>query len=162
MGPENKTTCVLNMFHNLQGLGPSPPIIGANNMIVDSRIINSTFPSTTFRVVMSMINPTYHIRNLLINEVTTTKYTKVPANNGVGPLAVKWSSHLTLRDRPVDLGMHILVMFPPTLNGRLGLISLPQFSLVDWARCRPSRYLIFLLHYPDVDFVFFLVARLNT
>jgi hypothetical protein len=77
------------------------------------------------------------------------------------PLAVKWSSHLTLRDRRVGLWMHTLAAFLPTLNGRLGLVILPQFFWVHWAQCRPSRYLILLLHSADVDFVFFLLARLN-
>ena len=58
--------------------------VRANNMIVDSRVNNPTFPPTTFRVVVSVINPTYHIQNLLINKATTTKHTKGPANNGVG------------------------------------------------------------------------------
>ena len=49
------------------------------------------------------------------------------------PLAIKWSSHLTLRDRRVGLGMHTLVTLPPTVNEMLGLVNLPQFSLVDWA-----------------------------
>ena len=84
MGPENRTTYVFNMLYNLQGLGPSPPTLGTNNMIVDSQVINLTFPPTTFRVVVSVINPTYHIGNLLINKATTTKHTKGPANNGVG------------------------------------------------------------------------------
>jgi hypothetical protein len=53
-------------------------------MIVNSRVINPTFPPTTFRVVVSVINPTYHLQNLLINKATTTKHTKGPANNGVG------------------------------------------------------------------------------
>jgi len=78
------------------------------------------------------------------------------------PLAVKWSIHLTLRDKRVGLEIHTLVALPPILNGRLGLVSLPQFSLVDEAQCRPSRYPISLLHSPDIDFVFFLVAKLNT
>ena len=49
------------------------------------------------------------------------------------PLAVKWSTHLTLRDRRVNLEMHILVVLPSTLNGRLDLVSLFQFFLIDWA-----------------------------
>ena len=77
-------TCVFNLLHNLQGSGPSPPTLGANNMTVDLRVINPTFSPTTFRVVMSVINPTYYIRNLLINKTTTIKYTKGLANNGVG------------------------------------------------------------------------------
>ena len=40
------------------------------------------------------------------------------------PLAVKWSSYLTLRDRRVGLGMHILAALPPTLTEKLGLVSL--------------------------------------
>jgi hypothetical protein len=49
------------------------------------------------------------------------------------PLAVKWLNHLILRDRRVGLGMHTLVALCPNLNGRLGLVGLPHFSLVDWA-----------------------------
>ena len=67
-----------------------------------------------------------------------------------------------LRDRRVGLGMHTLAALPPTLKGRLGLVSLPNFSSVNWAQCRPNNYLIFLLHFPHVDLVFFLVASLNT
>jgi hypothetical protein len=77
-------TCVFNLLHNLQGLGPSPPTLGANDLIVDLRVINPTFPTTTFKVVMSVVNPTYHIQNLLINKATTTKHIKGPTNNGVG------------------------------------------------------------------------------
>jgi hypothetical protein len=84
MGPWNRATCVFNLLHNLQGLAPLPPTPGANNMIVNSRVINPIFPPTIFRVVVSVVNPTYHIRNLLINKATITKYTKGPANNGVG------------------------------------------------------------------------------
>jgi hypothetical protein len=84
MRPGNRTTYVFNLLHNLQVLGPSPPTLGANNMILDSGVINPTFPTTTFRVVVSVVNPTYYIRNLLINKATTTKHTKGPANNGVG------------------------------------------------------------------------------
>ena len=72
-----------NLLHNLHKLGPLLPIHGANNIIMDSRVINPTFPPT-FRVVLSVINPTYHIQNLLINKTTTTKHTKGPKNNGVG------------------------------------------------------------------------------
>ena len=75
---------MFNLLLNLHKLGPLLPIYGANNIIVDSWVINPTFPPTTFRVVVSVINPTYHIRNLLINEATTTKHTKGPENNGVG------------------------------------------------------------------------------
>jgi hypothetical protein len=50
------------------------------------------------------------------------------------PLAVKWSSPLTLRDRRVGLDMRTLATLPPILNGRLGLVNLPQYSSVDWAR----------------------------
>ena len=84
MGPENMATCVFNMLHNLQGLGPSPPTIEADNMKVDSRVINPTFPPTTFKVVVSVINPIYHIWNLQTNQATTIKHTKGPANNEVG------------------------------------------------------------------------------
>jgi hypothetical protein len=55
MGLDNKTTCVFNLLHNLQGLGPSPPTPRTNDMIVDSRVINSTFLPTTFRVVVSVL-----------------------------------------------------------------------------------------------------------
>ena len=72
------------MLHNLHKLGSLLPIYGANNITVDSRIINLTFSPTTFRMVVSVINPTYHIRNLLINEATTTKHTKGAENNEVG------------------------------------------------------------------------------
>lgn len=72
------------MLHNLYGLGPSLPIHRANNTIMDSRIINPIFPPTIFRMVMSVINPTYHIWNLLINIATTPKHTKGPKNNEVG------------------------------------------------------------------------------
>ena len=163
MGLRWWTTCRFTLLHNLHKLGPLLPIHGANNTIVDLRVINPTFPPTTFIVVVSVINPTYYIRNLLINKTTTKKHTKGLANNEIGyPLAVKWSSCLTLRDRRMGLGMHTLTAFPPTLNGRLGLVSLAHFSSVDWARCRPSRYLLFLLNFPDVDLVFFLVVSLNT
>ena len=133
MGPGNRVTCVFNLLHNLQGLGVSPPTLGANNMIVDLRVINLIFPPTTFRVVVSVINPTYDVRNLLINKTPTIKHTKGPQTMELGtPLTVKWSSHLTLRDRWVGLEIHILAALLPTLNGRLGLVSLPQFSSVDW------------------------------
>jgi hypothetical protein len=52
-------------------------------MIVDSRVINLTFSLTTFRMVVSVINSTYHLRNLLINKATTIKHIKGPANNEV-------------------------------------------------------------------------------
>ena len=94
-------------------------------MIVDLRVINPTFSPTTFRVVVSVINPTYQIRNLLINKTTTTKYTKGPATMELGiTLVVNWSNHLTLRDRRVGLRMHTFAALPPTLNGRPGLVSL--------------------------------------
>ena len=57
---------------------------GANNIMMNSRIINPIFPSTTFRMVVSVINPTYHIENLLIFKATTTKHTKEPKNSGIG------------------------------------------------------------------------------
>ena len=157
MGPGNRVTCMFNLLYNIQGLGPSPPTLGANNMIVNLRVINSTFPPITFRVVVSVINPTYHIRNVLIRKTTTTKHTKGPPTMELGtPLAVKWTNHLTLRDRRVGLRIHTLVALLPTLNERLRLVCSPQFSLVDLMWCRPNGYLIFLLHSPDVDFVFFL------
>ena len=84
MGPENKAACMFKLLHNLQGLGPSPPILGANNMIVDSWVISPTFPPTTFKVVVLVINQTYHIRNVIINKNTTTEHTKGSAHNGVG------------------------------------------------------------------------------
>jgi hypothetical protein len=59
---------MFNLLHNLQGLGPSPPTLGANNMIVDSRVINPTFPPTK----RANKENYYH------------KHTKGPANNGVG------------------------------------------------------------------------------
>jgi len=68
MGPGNRATCMFNLLHNLQGLGPSPPTLGANNMIVDSRVINPTFPPTK----RANKENYYH------------KHTKGPANNGVG------------------------------------------------------------------------------
>ena len=84
MGVGLRATCRFNMLYNLHKLGPLLPMYGANNIIVDSRVINSTFPPIIFRVVVSDINPTYHIRNLLINKSTTTKHTKGPENNKVG------------------------------------------------------------------------------
>ena len=71
------------MLYNFHKLKPLFPIYEANNIIVDSRVINSTFSPTTFRVVMSVINLTYCIRNLLINKATTTKPAEGPENNGV-------------------------------------------------------------------------------
>ena len=82
----NGTRVMDNMLHNLHKLEPLLPIHGANNIIVDSRVINPTFPPTTFRVVVSVINPTYHIQNLLINKATTTKHTNGPKNNVVAYL----------------------------------------------------------------------------
>ena len=138
-----RTTCRFNLLHNLHKLGPLLPIHGANNIIMASRIINPTFPPTIFKVVVSVINPTYHIRNLLINKVTITKHIKGPETTELDtPLAVKWSNHLTLRDRQVGLGMHNLAALPPTLNERLELVILPWFSSTDWAWCRPSFYLL--------------------
>ena len=68
-----------------------------HNMIVDSRVIISTFPPTTFRVVVSVINSTYHIQNVLIKKITTTIIPRGPQTMELGTsLAVKWSSHLTL------------------------------------------------------------------
>jgi hypothetical protein len=61
----------------------------------------------------------------------------------------------------VGLDTRTLAALPLTLNGRLGLVNLPQYASVDWARCRPSRYLISLLHSPDVAFVLLLVIKLN-
>lgn len=71
-------------MHNLLELGLLPPIYMANNTIVDSRVINPTFTPMRYKVVVSVINPTYHIQNLLINKATTIKYIKRPENNGVG------------------------------------------------------------------------------
>ena len=34
----------------------------------------------------------------------------------------------------VHLEMHILAALPPILNGRLGLVGLPQCFSLDWAR----------------------------
>ena len=45
----NKTTCVFNMLHNLQGLGPSPPTFGANNIIVVSWVITPTLLFTNMQ-----------------------------------------------------------------------------------------------------------------
>ena len=64
------------MSYNLHKLGSLLPIYGTNNIIVDSRVIKLIFPPTTFIVVVSVINPTYHIWKLLINKSTTTKHTK--------------------------------------------------------------------------------------
>jgi hypothetical protein len=120
----NKTTYVFNVLHNLQGLRPSPPTLGANNMIVDLQVINPTFQPPTFRMVVSVINPTYHIRNLLLNKVTTTKHTKGPANNGVGyPFGGQVVNPLDLTSRRVGLGLHTLAALPPTLNGRLWIVK---------------------------------------
>ena len=60
----------------------------------------------------------------------------------------------------MNLGMYILAAFLPTLNEMLGLVNLFQFSLVDWTQCRINRYLFFLLHFLNVDIVFFLVASM--
>ena len=49
MGSENKATCVYNMLHNLQGLGPSPPTFGANNMMVVLWVITPTLPPTNLQ-----------------------------------------------------------------------------------------------------------------
>ena len=73
-----------NLLYNLHELGPLLLIHGANKTILDLRVINFTFPPTTFKMVMSVINSSYHIRNLLINKYTTTKHTKGPENNKVG------------------------------------------------------------------------------
>ena len=69
------------------------------------------------------------------------------------------SPHVT--DRRMGLEMYTIAVFPPTLNRRQRLVNLPQFFWVDWAQCKPSRYLIFLLHFPNVNLVFFLSASLN-
>ena len=75
---------MFNPVHNLHKLRSLLPIYGANNIIMDSRIINPTFSPTRFKVVVSVINLTYHIRNLLINKVATTKHTNGSENNKVG------------------------------------------------------------------------------
>ena len=74
------------MLNNLHKLVLLLPIQGANNIIMDSQVINSIFLLTTFREVMSVINPTYNIRNFLVNKTTTTQHTKEPKNN------VAWGS----------------------------------------------------------------------
>ena len=42
----NKATCVCNLLHNIQGLGPSPLALGANNMMVVPWVITPTLPPT--------------------------------------------------------------------------------------------------------------------
>ena len=84
MALERWTTCRFNVLYNLHKWGALLPIYRANNIIVNSRVINLIFTPTTFRVVVLVINLTYHIRNLLINKTTITKHTKGPENNEVG------------------------------------------------------------------------------
>ena len=57
MEPGNKATCVFNLLHNLQRLGPSPPTLGVNNMMVVSWVITPILSPTKYRVVMPVINP---------------------------------------------------------------------------------------------------------
>jgi hypothetical protein len=90
------------------------------------------------------------------------KHTKGPANHGVGyPFGGQVVKPLDLRRYVSGLDMRTLAALPPILNGRLGLVNLPQYSSFGRARCRPSRYFISLLRSPDVAFVLFLVARLH-
>ena len=75
------------------------------------------------------------------------------------PLAVKWSSHLTLRDRWVGLGMHTLAVLPPILNGRLGLVSylnFPWLIRLDVGRAAIS----FFAPLSGIDIISFLVTSL--
>lgn len=121
-----------NLLHNLHELGPSLPIHTANNTIVDSRVVYPTFPLTTIRMVVLVLNPTYHIWNLLIIKSTTTKHTKGPKITKFGTLlVVKWSRYFTLRDKRLNLRMHTLAKLPPILNGRLEKVNLHQFFSVD-------------------------------
>jgi hypothetical protein len=75
---------MLNLLHNLHELRTLFPIPRANNIMMDSRVINFTFSSTTFIVVVLVINLIYHIHNLLINKAPTTRHTKGPTDNEVG------------------------------------------------------------------------------
>ena len=65
MGPENKTTRVFNLLHNLLRLGPSPPTLGANNMMVVPWVINLTFPPTNIQSGHAGNNPTSPVTNEL-------------------------------------------------------------------------------------------------
>lgn len=66
----------------------------------------------------------------------------------------------TVWDRWVDLRMPSFVAFPLVSNKKLWLVGLLECSLSVWIRCRPSHYLLFLLHFPKCDIVSFFVVNL--
>ena len=147
MGPGWQTTCRFNLLYNLHGFGPWLPIHGANNTIVDSWVINLTFPPTTCRVAVLVINQTSpHTKNSN-NKSYYHKYTKGPqditkSDTSFGGQMVE---PLGLQNRWVGLEMHTLAALPPILNWRLWLVDLHWCSLFNLALCRPSHYLLVLL-----------------